>query len=230
MSKMIKCRNRMELLSYRISKSWRSFRLDGQQYRYFYRLYNHTWRNERAVEIPVMRRWMRACPADAVLEVGNVLSHYFPVAHDILDKHEMAPGVVNQDVVCFRHIKRYQLIVSISTLEHVGFDEKPMRKRSSRGDPDKIMTAINVLQEHLAPGGRIVFSIPIGFNPAADQVLRDGIPRGQVSCLKRVSRDNVWVETSLADALGQAYGQPYPCANGLAFVTLPSRGDRSRAE
>lgn len=220
MGKFAKCRNRMALLSYRVFRSWRVFRLDGQRYRYFYQLYNHTWRNERAVEIPVMRRWLMSCDPGAVLEVGNVMGHYFPVTHDIIDKYEKAPGVVNRDVTEFYREKRYRLIFSISTLEHIGYDEKLMSERPAQGDPGKIRKAIEVLQRHLAPGGRLVFTLPVGFNPAADQVLREGGLCGEVSCLKRISQDNVWVETSLTDALGQAYGQPYPCANGVVFVSV----------
>jgi hypothetical protein len=40
-----------------------------------------------------------------VLEVGNVLSHYFPVHHDVLDKYEKAKGVINEDVVEFSPAK-----------------------------------------------------------------------------------------------------------------------------
>jgi hypothetical protein len=58
-----------------------------------------------------------------ILEIGNVLSHYFPVNHDIVDKYEKADGVINQDVVHFYSPKKYDLIVSVSTLEHVGWDE-----------------------------------------------------------------------------------------------------------
>jgi len=51
-----------------------------------------------------------------------VLSHYFAVKHDIVDKYEIAPSVVNEDLVNFKPGKKYDLIVSISTLEHVGWD------------------------------------------------------------------------------------------------------------
>ena len=58
-----------------------------------------------------------------IFEVGSVLSHYFPINHDVLDKYEKGHGVINQDVVDFKPHNKYDLIVSISTLEHVGFDD-----------------------------------------------------------------------------------------------------------
>jgi hypothetical protein len=88
-----------------------------------------------------------------VLEVANVLSHYFAVDHDILDKFESGGSVRTEDVVSFRTADRYDLIVSISTLEHVGWDEEPQ-------DAGKISRAIANLSDHLAPGGRLLATLP----------------------------------------------------------------------
>jgi cyclopropane fatty-acyl-phospholipid synthase-like methyltransferase len=51
--------------------------------------------------------------------------------------------VINEDVVNFKSKKKYDLIVSISTLEHVGWDEKPM----------KIPRAIENLKTLITPQG-----------------------------------------------------------------------------
>ena len=102
-----------------------SFTFRGRPYRYFWHPYNSTWRNERAIEIPIARRFVAGIPPDKVLEIGNVLSHYGPVAHEVVDKYEQTVGVRNEDVCDFRSNKKYELILSISTLEHVGWDEEP---------------------------------------------------------------------------------------------------------
>lgn len=44
---------------YKIFKSWRTFAFQGQAYRYFYHNYNKTWRNERAVEVPIVWQILR---------------------------------------------------------------------------------------------------------------------------------------------------------------------------
>jgi len=49
-------------------------------------------------------------------EIGIVLSHHVKFELDILDKYEIAEGVSNVDVVVFRSQKKYDLIVSISTI------------------------------------------------------------------------------------------------------------------
>ena len=97
--------------------------------------------NERAIEVPIVWKIVSEYSEGRILEVGNVLSHYFSVCHDILDKYEKADGVINQDVVNFWAPNKYELIVSISTLEHVGWDESPR-------DPNKILRAIENLKRH----------------------------------------------------------------------------------
>ena len=66
------------------------FTFRGKRYPYFYHPYNTTWRNMRALEIPItedaIRNAIKNNPLAKILEVGNVLSHYFQVSHQILDK------------------------------------------------------------------------------------------------------------------------------------------------
>ena len=87
---------------YKIFKSSRTFLFNGKRYKYFQHKYNTTWRTERAVEIPIVWKLVKNNKKKNILEVGNVLSHYFPVNHDILDKYEHEPDVINQDVVDFQ--------------------------------------------------------------------------------------------------------------------------------
>jgi len=86
------------LLYYKLFRSSERFTLGGEEYPYFYHWYNRTWRNERTVEIPIVRRILEARPEASVLEVGNVLSHYFGKDHEVVDKYEKAHGVQNIDV------------------------------------------------------------------------------------------------------------------------------------
>ena len=72
-----------------------------------------------------------------MLEVGNVLGHYVPVEHLVVDKYEQAPGVLNDDVADLDLGRQFDLVLAVSTLEHVGLDEetrdpdKPRHARSS---------------------------------------------------------------------------------------------------
>ncbi len=85
----------------------------------------------------------------------------------IVDKYEKAIGVINEDICNFKPSKKYDLIISISTLEHVGFDEKPR-------DPCKVLRAIENLKSLLAVGGKLVAILPVGYNPYLDELIKSG--------------------------------------------------------
>jgi hypothetical protein len=198
-----------KLQFYKAFKSSRTFSFDGKTYKYFQHKYNTTWRTERAVEIPIIWDILKKHPGKKILEIGNVLSHYFAVGHDILDKYEHAPGVVNQDVVDFHPGRKYDLIISISTLEHVGWDEEPK-------EPSKILAAIDNLKSCIAPGGTIVVTLPLGQNPVLDRLLDEQkIPFLRRHCFKSISHDNIWVETNWEDIRNAKNNYPFRAANGF---------------
>jgi hypothetical protein len=185
-------------------KGQRSFLVRGKAYQYYDSTL--TWYNERSVEIPFILEEVRMNEHKNILEIGNVLSHHIYFKHDIIDKYEIAYGVTNSDVADFASDKKYELIVSISTLEHVGWDEK-LR------DDLKITRALENLKKH---GKRIIVTIPLGYNPNLDMLLRKGtVTFSQRRCLLRVSRGNSWKEVSWDDIQYAKYGEPLPFANGL---------------
>ena len=107
-------------LPWTLAGSHGDFELDAQRYRYLYDRHKFTWLTERAVEVPVAQALVDQHAPDKVLEIGNVLSHYRPQQHLVVDKYEQAPGVLNRDVLDLGGLGRFDLIVAISTLEHVG--------------------------------------------------------------------------------------------------------------
>ena len=68
----------------------RTCTFQGAAYKYLFRRYNSTYGNERAVEIPIAMAEVRKHPEDQVLEVGNVLAHYYSHHHDVVDNYERA--------------------------------------------------------------------------------------------------------------------------------------------
>jgi SAM-dependent methyltransferase len=186
------------------------FTFAGAEYRYFVHAYNETWRNERAVELPIVLRAVDEHRGARVLEIGNVLAHYGRAGHDVVDKYEAAPGVRSVDVVELQAPEPYDLVVTISTLEHVGFDEDVR-------DPDKPRQAVERMAGALAPGGTLLVTVPLGYNDALDRDLRAGrIEFDELRFLKRISSDNRWLEVTESEVEGVAYGAPYKWANGLA--------------
>jgi SAM-dependent methyltransferase len=188
----------------------RRFRYDGREYPYRLERYRVTWLNERSIEIPLALEQLRGHHPSAVLEVGNVLRHYVSSPHRVVDKYERAVGVENIDVLEISPENRYPLILSISTLEHAGWDEFPR-------DPDKAAAAIQHLQRCLAPGGRLFFTVPLGWNPPLDQALtgaRLGLTR--IDCLVRTG-EREWRQVPWGTQGTRRYGAPFPWANAIVI-------------
>lgn len=186
----------------------------GRQLRYFYHQYNKTWVNERAIEIPIIQSIVGDRDV-RILEIGNVLSHYFKTKHDIVDKYEHGEHVITQDVTEISLYRKYDLIISISTLEHIGWDENPVTHKTLN-QPQKIPQAISKLQELAKPRGQIVLTAPLGYNPNLDRLIKDRkIPFTQQFFLKRISKDNRWVETSWEEVENVKFGKPFSFANAL---------------
>jgi len=191
-----------------------SFLFQGKRYNYFYRNYNTTWNNERTVEVPIIYEFIKTFQGKRILEVGNVISHYFPVAHDIVDKYEVAEGVINQDIVDFHASIPYDLIVSISTLEHVGWDEE-------RKDATKTLQAIENTKRYLSAGGKIVLTFPVGYNRDLDVILmRSQIHFTECYFMKRVSMDNRWLQVEWRDVQDAKYGDPFPEGNVIIIGVI----------
>ncbi|TXT62869.1 MAG: hypothetical protein BAJALOKI3v1_480012 [Promethearchaeota archaeon] len=190
-------------------KDWK-FTFDDEKYKYFHHLYNTTWENERAVEIPIIKKIFDNYRENRILEVGNVLSHYFDLNHDVIDKYEMNPEIINMDIIDYNPQKNYELIISISTLEHIGYDEKPRK-------PRKIFRVINHLKKLLASKGKMIVTIPIGYNPYLDYYLKNNLIKfDQTFFLKRISKDNRWKQVKNINIIIDAeFGEPFPNANGL---------------
>ena len=191
-----------------------NFSLNGKEYQYFYHKYRSTWANERIVEIPYFKSLAESADSQYVLEIGNVLSHYLPVKYDILDKYENLPNIIQEDILSFKPKKRYKLIISISTFEHIGWDENPR-------NPEKVKAVIDHIKSFLEKDGELVFSVPINYNPELDKMIfNNEIKLSGKTYLKRSDRKNHWIETSEKEVLLSKYGSPYFCANALLIGRL----------
>lgn len=172
----------------------------GQQLEVFRHLYNCTWLNERGAELAVWQHWRRNVPT---LEVGNVLNHYDPFPHHVVDRYEVADGVENIDV--FDVAGQWEQIVTISTLEHVRWDEEP------RVDGQSI-AAVQHLSSQVGPAGRMLVTIPTGHNPPLDEWLGAGETGATRACT--LVRDmDTWRQTDEVEI--RPYGLTQPWAEAV---------------
>ena len=160
-----------------------SFLFAGDEYAYLYHRHKFTWLTERAVEVPIAQAIVERHRGARILEVGNVLSHYRAVDHIVADKYERAPGVVNRDVLDLAGLGEFDLVLAVSTLEHVGRDEEPR-------DPGKAVEAVHALRARLAPGGRLVMTVPVGYHLGLDAALRRRRPRVPRACAPCAASDS----------------------------------------
>jgi hypothetical protein len=204
--------NFLWLSYYRLFKSSETFEFQGKKYHYLFHAYCPTWKNERTVIIPIAWEMIQKYQHESkeILEIGNTLSYVFRVNHDIIDKYEVMNGVINEDVVDFNSSKKYDLIISLITLQWVGFNEFPR-------EPTKVLRAIENLKRHLAPEGEIVVIHPFGENKDMDNLIQTGsLKFDKCFFLKRVSNYK-WKEATWDDVEDAAYDHYVPTANGVAI-------------
>ncbi|MHB8519339.1 MAG: SAM-dependent methyltransferase [Limisphaerales bacterium] len=195
----------------------RQFQLNQLVFQYYYSHRFTTWSNERCVEVPVGLDALGRYKSENILEIGNVLSQFIKVRHTVLDKYQESPvtKVVNEDICTVDLKRKYDLILSISTLEHVGYDE---------GDDDEItrkktkMAFQNCLN-HLSEGGCFLVTIPIGYNPVMTDMLEKRELCMETEFYMHRVRYSTWRECDRATALTCCYGKPYPCANALYIAS-----------
>ncbi|MCK6541063.1 hypothetical protein L6Q79_00115 [bacterium] len=209
--------NLFDLIFYKMFRNSK-FNFNETSLFYYYSMHNETFRNERSVEIPIVMEYVKHYQNKKILEVGNVLNHYLQFEHTIVDKYEKGDFVLNYDITEFKPSEKYDLIVTISTLEHVGWDEYSRYGdiTSNHNDPKQLLRAIDNMKQMLSPMGTIVATMPLGFNSYLDSLIgRNKLGFSEEYFMKRISEDNEWKQVLYSDVIGAKYADPYPCANSI---------------
>ncbi len=171
--------------------------------------YNDTSYSERSVEIPIALDIISQYQPNQILEVGNTLNHYQEVSHKIVDKFEKGHNVINQDILDFHPKTKFDLIISISTFEHIGFDDDQL-------DPDKILQTFNYCRKLLKPQGKLIFTVPIGYNPFLDKLIFSHKPMfNKLTFLIRTSWSNQWKLSTRAEVRNLKYSSYYNNAQAI---------------
>lgn len=190
----------------------KKFHWAGEATDYYYSFYNETFMSERAVELSIALHFLHKQGAHAnILEVGNTMQQYHRFEHDIVDKYEVAEGVINEDIVEYKPKKEYDLIISLSTLEHVGWDEEPK-------EPEKVLEAVKKMKALLKKNGTMVVTVPHGHNSYLDKAIQeDKMGFSNKVFLKRIGTGAMWKEVSKEEALATPYDQVFAKANAICL-------------
>jgi hypothetical protein len=197
-------------LRHKLFESSETFEFQGKTYHYFFHPYCTTWRNERTVAVPILWNLVKKYEAKGknILEVGNMLSYYFQVSHDILDKYEIIEGVINDDVVDYKSSKKYDLIISVLTLPEVGWYESPR-------DPTKTTRALENLKTLLSPDGEIAVVMGLGINPEFDKSLGNKAIKFKKLEYLRHLKGYKWQESGWEDVRYIKYDKSIPTADAV---------------
>ncbi|MBN1645247.1 hypothetical protein JW851_04415 [Candidatus Woesearchaeota archaeon] len=171
--------------------------------------------SERVIEIPLITHFLRINKKKIVLEIGNVLNSYKNYTSYVVDKYEKAKRVINEDIIDYNPKIKCDVAVSISTLEHVGWDERPKNSKN-------FLKAIkNIRKNCLKKGGQLIFTVPLGYNTYMDYILKHNkIRLHKKYFFKRISLNNQWILTSEKEAFSKKYNFPYECANAIMLGIL----------
>lgn len=173
------------------------FFFNGKKIQYENSFYNTSFFNERTVEIPMIKEIISSYKRNNFLEIGNVLQHYnYPESRVIVDKYEVSQNVINEDIETYSTQTKFNLIVSISTLEHVGLDEGEMLP-----DKDKLQRCIlNISNNLLAKEGVLIVTLPVNYNENVDKFIRENSLFQEKFFMKKDSLLlNTWKKVSFDD-------------------------------
>jgi septal ring factor EnvC (AmiA/AmiB activator) len=234
-----------------MSKWTRTFTFKGKELYYNRIKFNNP--TERAVEISIAFDFIaNLTNPQKILEIGNVLSHYENSLSEnigirsrrIVDKFEVDLGVENQDLMSLPSAEKYDAIVSISSVEHVGQGDDPSGgygEQIEYRDLEGPLKAIAKIYDLLAIDGKALITVPFGkltdaewyiqFSQEYLDVLwkKYGIPKDAISAnyLKLIDRETVdenhymlWKEVNALEVSDSEYGWPWSQANAIAVIEL----------
>jgi multidrug resistance efflux pump len=213
-------------------------------------LYNNP--TERSVEVSIGLDFLDGVKkSERVLEVGNVISYYENLLSErvgvinrkILDKFEIDIGVDNEDLMNLPSEEKYDAIVSVSTVEHIGQGVDPSGaygESTDSRDLEAPLKAIAKIYDLLAVEGKALITVPFGvltdggwYIQFSAQYLtllnKYGIPQEAIrtSFLKLINRDPtkdsvkmLWEEVEERELSNVEYNYPFPCANAIAVIEL----------
>jgi hypothetical protein len=169
---------------------------------------------DRRVEIPIVATFYNKYIDKRILEIGNVLINHLPIKHDVVDKYDTSEHCIKQDIIDYTTDEKYDLILSISTLEHIGY-EPPEEK-----DELKVIKTIEHIKKNLLKsGGEFIFTIPLGYNKVLDKQLMCDIEINKKYFMKRVSYYQ-WRQDYDPDMITGYYDNPFGCANKILIGVI----------
>lgn len=160
------------------------FIFNGEKLNYFFHSYNNFMLTVRCIEIPIVKYFINKYKCENMLEIGNVLKHYYDdfkefSKKDTLDKYEIAYDVINMDIKDYKTDKKYDFICSISTFEHMDSDGGRNPSYEPIGE-NEVFTSYAfknmdyVIDNFMEEKGVFIVTLPLDYcNAEVDESLRN---------------------------------------------------------
>lgn len=140
------------------------FKVNNLEFKYCRSEANNAYKNERTVEVPT-GKWALdiMLKYGPVVEIGDVMWHYYPISHVVIDLYEKRDGVANINFLDFDPSGTN--VLSISTIEHIGHAEY-----NRPSIPNGFMNAMNSIVNR----AKLYFiTLPIGFRDDITNFIKD---------------------------------------------------------
>jgi hypothetical protein len=201
---------------------------------YFFHSYNNLGYTERAIEIPIVKYLIQQYDRADALEIGNVSSHYYGEfqtlfkSKTVVDLYEIGYDVINLDISKYFPKKKFDLVFSISTFEHMDSDrgmslnyKKGTSKLTSVASDNIQHVADNVLSDK----GVFILSAPLGYSKEWDNTFYstdyDQYHFSKITkyIFKRKG-ETTWIQTDELDGKKAEYNFPFLGVNFVTFLVL----------
>jgi len=197
-----------------------SLNVDGITIKQTYDKYNNTFLNERSIEVPLskylIKKYSSQFKSPKVLEIGNTLVHYEndnKIDRKVVDRYEKYQNVINEDIEEFESNHKFDLIFSISTLEHVGSDYGELKEE------EKFLRVIDKIKNLLNEGGVFIITLPIFYREHVDKYNSNNNDFTITYFLTRDNYRNDWKLSNkdfvFSNKNNLVYNSKYPCANSV---------------
>lgn len=145
--------------------------------------------SERIVVVSIIMEKIIHDSSMKCLEDLDTINNYYSFPHDIVDKYEMSNLVINLDIVEFNPKEKYDTILSIFTVEHIGFYETEINRGKTTLAKNKML---NLLTSH----GSLIITVLLGYNPEIDDLILNNSFNFHILFLERYSKFNKRIDTS----------------------------------
>ena len=209
----------------KIQRRKNSFQLNNLNFKYFINHYNKTYNNERTIEVSLAKYFFDISINKQIIELGNVSKHYLKKNHRVIDKYEKSKGVENIDFLELEVKKKYDFL-SLSTIEHIGFDEFSRYKHLNtevKSFQKKLIfkRVFEKINQLIDENSKLLVTAPIGYNQGLDEYisLNHKSKDFQFRFMKRINMQNQWVETSYNNVKEIKYSDQFPAANAIVIIS-----------